>query len=322
VGDLTGDDMPDLYFSDYGGLVLDQIGQGGESSDLDDRLLINNGTGFFTDQTATRLTADMRESLFGTDVDIADMNGDGFLDIVKTDSTGFDFNSCASLLLDDDPVWAGATRGSTLAERVPEGGTIPNPSVTIIYNDGTGDFINGPGWDAVQSATPYMTAVGDFTQDDRLDLFVVDDSQDTYLVNTGNGGDGMANFATTTINPPAASGFGGNVTFADMDGDDILDVLIADVDTDIPGCSRHLWILRGTGTPPNISYTDPLAGEQRPWTPNGTFDVAPFDINGDGSTDLVIGTCSGTKIFMGPDLNIFNDGFESGDTDAWDSTAN
>lgn len=53
VGDITGDGRPELYFTDY-------------QNDLEDRLLINNGAGFFSDQTATRLTEAMVDSTFGT----------------------------------------------------------------------------------------------------------------------------------------------------------------------------------------------------------------------------------------------------------------
>ena len=40
-GDVTGDGAPDLYFTDY-------------NNELEDRLLVNDGAGFFTDETAAR----------------------------------------------------------------------------------------------------------------------------------------------------------------------------------------------------------------------------------------------------------------------------
>lgn len=301
VGDLTGDGRPEIYFTDYGGLVINLTDPPGESKDLDDRLLINNGSGRFTDQTATRLPAGVSVSTFGTDTDIADVNGDGWNDIIKNDSTGF--------------------TGPTSPEHTVVGdspdGTLPNPAVTVFYNDGTANPGHFSTFDSVYLDAPYMVAAADFTQDAKLDLFVVDDGSDNYLVNTGNDGQGHAQF---TAHPVGGTvGFGGNVVFADLDGNGVLDVLVADVDTDIPGCNdRRLIALQGLGAPPNVTYSDTLGA--RPWTPNGTFDVAALYINDDSALDLWLGTCTGTKIFMGVSHDIFLDGFESGDTSAWDTT--
>ena len=278
VGDLTGDGRPELYFADY-------------ENDMEDRLLINDGTGFFTDETASRLTAEMVASTFGTDADIADMNGDGFNDIIKDNASGTS---------------GGGVEGIA-------------PAVQILYNDGTGHFtfMAIPNSDA-----PYMVAPADFTQDDRLDLFVVDDGQDSYLINTGNDVEGHAQFTTHTVAPsPNTNFFGGNVQFADLDNDGILDVLVSDVDTDISGCDRQLVLLQGQGQPPAVTYADPLGGASRPWTPQGTFDVEAMHIDDDGVLDLWIGTCNGNLVFMGVDPSfIFADGFESGDSSAWSAT--
>jgi hypothetical protein len=285
VGDVTGNGKPDLYFSDY-------------ENDMEDRLLINDGNGFFTDQTATRLTPTMVDSTFGTDADIADVNGDGFNDIIKNNASGT----------------VGGDGGPTPAV---EGGL--SPAVVILYNDGTGNFTS---FDAPATAAPYMVAHADFTQDDRLDLFVVDDGQDRYLINTGNDGNGHAVFTTQQVSPsPATNFFGGNVSFADLDRDGILDVLVSDVDTDVPGCTRRLVLLQGQGQPPAVTYSDPLGGATRPWMPNGTFDVAVMHIDNDDALDLWIGTCTGTLVFMGIDDSfVFGAGFETGDTSEWSAT--
>lgn len=286
VGDVTGNGRPDLYFTDY-------------ENDMEDKLLINDGSGFFTDETAARFNDPaMVQSQFGTDADIADVNGDGFLDIIKDNAIG-----------SGTGLHAAGPRDGEL-----QGGTVP--SVTILYNDGTGNFTS---MDVPYAEAPYMVEPADFTQDGRLDLFVVDDSQDQYLVNTGNDPQGHAQFDASFAGPsPNTVGFGGNVKFTDLDRDGILDILVADVDTDASGCSRQLVILQGQGTPPDIHYGDPLGGASRAWTPNGTFDVEALHINNDPALDLWIGTCDGTLIFMGvaPDW-IFGDGFEDGDTVGW-----
>lgn len=278
VGDLTGDDRPDLYFADY-------------DNNLEDRLLINDGNGFFTDETDTRMAAGFADSTFGTDAEIFDMNGDGWNDIVKNNASGSS----------------------------PPPGFSPNTS--IMYNDGTGHFDVK---DVVYDVAPYMTQVADFNQDDRMDLFIVDDGQDRVLTNTGNDGQNVAQFSTALVTTsPDTFGFGGNTWAADVDLDGILDIVVSDVDTDIFGCDRQLTILRGTGTPPNITYGDPLSGADRDWRTRGTFDAIVFDINSDGAPDLWLGTCEGTKVFMGdPGIlpEVFASGFETGDVSEWSSS--
>ncbi|MEO1369546.1 MAG: VCBS repeat-containing protein, partial [Acidobacteriota bacterium] len=187
AGDVTGDGRPDLYFTDY-------------DNTLEDRLLINNGSGFFTDETSTRMTSAMVNSVFGTDAHIVDVNGDTFLDIVKNNASG----------------------------EVPPPGF--QASTDVFYNDGSGNFTI---MDKIYEEAGYMIEPADFTQDGAVDFFIVDDGQDRYLRSAGNNAQGLATFTTHTVTTsPNTIFFGGNVKFADLDDDGILDVLIADVDTD------------------------------------------------------------------------------------------
>jgi len=57
----------------------------GEASgrDINDRLWINDGNGFFADSWQTRMNANMLLSAFSNSAAIADMNGDGLMDVVK-----------------------------------------------------------------------------------------------------------------------------------------------------------------------------------------------------------------------------------------------
>lgn len=87
VGDVTGNHVDDIYLVDY-------------LNDLEDRLLINNGSGFFTDQTAARMPAGFTASAFATAGMIADLNGDGWPEIIKNST----------------------------------------PSISVAYNNGTGNF--------------------------------------------------------------------------------------------------------------------------------------------------------------------------------------
>ena len=54
--------------------------------DFDNRLLINDGNGFFTDESTQRMSNQMLNSAFGAASAIADMNNDGIMDVVKQTS--------------------------------------------------------------------------------------------------------------------------------------------------------------------------------------------------------------------------------------------
>ncbi|MCH8148433.1 MAG: VCBS repeat-containing protein [Planctomycetes bacterium] len=239
----------DLFFVDY-------------DNTLEDRLLINDGNGFFTDETASRMPAELSNSAFGTAAEIVDMNRDGLRDIIK----------CSTL---DDVI----------------------NSVRVLYNDGGGHFSR---MQHVSTDAPYMMLTGEFNGGSRSDdVFVVTDGQDVFLIYSGNDENGNANFQEIAVsNSPGTTGMGGNIRIADLNGDGFNDVVVADIDTDVPSCDRRMTILRNNGSPFSPRLTDPLNGAPRPWLTSGTFDVAVLDINGDERPDLWCGTCNGNRIFI------------------------
>ncbi|WP_395374227.1 FG-GAP repeat domain-containing protein [Marinicella sp. W31] len=265
AGDVTGDGFVDLFFADY-------------ANNLEDRLLVNDGQGFFVDETDTRMTAAMSESVFGTSAEIVDMNGDTFKDIVKVSSSG----------------------------NMPPPGSTP-PQVRIMYNDGTGNFSEESRFNDLK---PYMMEVFDINNDDRMDVFVVSDDQDFVMRNTGNDNDDLAVFDISEItNSPNTDFFGGNTFRADLDGDGFEDMMVADVDTDIAGCDRFLVGLRNIN---GNSLVDPFRGQGRPWLTEGTFDIAIADFNNDGFLDMWSGICDGNRLFFQiPRDLIFRNGFET-----------
>ena len=254
AGDVDGDGDLDLYFGDYDQGPYDR-------PDMDDRLLINNGQGYFTDETYLRMTDQMVDSSFGMAVALEDINSDGVLDIVKDSAL-------------------------TFPQRV---------SVSYNNPDDEGFFDK---FDVAYEQSPYHVTVGDLNQDARPDLVISDDGQDRYLLNQGNGADGLADFLSRpfTYQFGGDDGFGSNSLIADLNNDTFADVLICDVDVDIPGCDRRLHIYRNLGDLPTVTLQE--QGGARPWTPQGVHDVAAFDLNGDGWLDLVIGTCSGTEVWI------------------------
>ncbi|MBW7906764.1 MAG: FG-GAP-like repeat-containing protein [Phycisphaerae bacterium] len=258
AGDIDGDGDIDLYFTDYSASVASNPNYQGLQP-LNDRLLINNGSGFFTDESSLRMTSEMLQSAFGTSSVIADMNGDNRKDVVKDTALFF-------------------------PQRI-------SVSYNSVANHGYFDRFS-----VIYSSAPYFVQVADLNNDNRMDVIAVDDGTDRYLLNTGNNAQGMAVF--TTIAFSGDDGFGGNAYAEDLNNDGFRDVLITDVDIDIAGCNRRMHIYRNLGNTPNVSLVEQGTLGIGAANLQGTHDVAVFDINGDGWKDLVIGRCNTTAVWM------------------------
>jgi hypothetical protein len=268
AGDIDNDGDKDLYFGDY------QQG-GNRSSDLNDRLWINDGNGYFTDQSEARMTFEMRESSFGMATQIADMNNDGFLDIIKDDA----LNSPQAVSISyNNPA---------------------NPGFFSVY-------------DLPHGHQPYHVVVGNLNNDGLLDMVVSDDFLDRYRLGTGivGGKETFSDHTFTFSGGGGDDGFASDNYIADLDNDGWNDVVICDVDVDISGnngCSdgRRMHVYRNLGGTVGgfVSLQEQIIGGQPVGgisTANlvGMHDVAIFDINGDGALDMVCGRCSGTQVWI------------------------
>jgi hypothetical protein len=268
-GDVTQDGFPELYFGDY-----DASGAGGSGEgaglDFNQKLLLNNGAGFFTDVTESRLTAIVNpgdgltpiwHSAFGAAASIDDINNDGKNDIV--------FQTALN-----PPQYIGVAYNNTVSTGVFSQATVAVPP----------------------SAAPYFVSVADLNNDGRLDLIETDDGTDRYLLSTAIGGSIPSATFTTTLFPASTGGFGSQNIAADLNGDGFKDVLIADVDVDIGGCDRVADILINNGNTPNVTFTanNAIPGNML----NGTHHFAVFDINGDTWNDLVVGRCNTTEVWI------------------------
>ncbi len=288
AGDIDGDGDIDLYFGDY-----DSSGAGGSGQppnlDMNDRLLVNDGFGFFTDESQARMTDQMLLSAFSAAVSIADMNGDGFLDVVKQ-----------------------------TALQAPQ-------YVCISYNNlnglaGHGNF-NSFDNNGVGSGAPYHIDTGDLNNDGKLDIITSDDGQDRYRLQIGLDALGRAEFAGGSGGTPYQflsgndDGFASNNRIVDLNGDGWADTIHADIDVDIPGGQRRMHIYHNTAPEVGAQPGDAVVlREERQQPGNGgwigakglleadlknTHDFATFDINNDGAMDILISRVDTTEVYLG-----------------------
>jgi hypothetical protein len=273
VKDVTGDGSPDIYCVQYHGTVTGFPDN--PNNTHGDRLLVNDGTGFFTDSGTSRMSQTMLDSHFGAECKIADMNGDGAPDVMKC-----------------------STRTSPV-------------NLSIAYNHPASIGVFDLFQQFNPSGSPYHIDVGDLNNDGKLDLVITDDGSDRFLFNTGNDALGRVVWSPPNLFAfvsGADEGFGSECHIADLNNDGWADVVISDFDHDLAGCARHARIYHNPGG--SVGSTAIQLVEEAgtsgwrgaegifPADVAGTFDEAIFDLDNDGDVDIVFGRCAGTSVWL------------------------
>ncbi len=260
-GDVDGDGDADLYFGDY-----DRASQW----DYNDRLLINDGTGVFTDETFARMSSNMLDASFRMATEVVDLTMDGIGDLVA-DQQGL-VQAC----------YKSSTPGVFTIRDEPYSGAAYHVSTGDMNNDGRPDLL---------------------ISDDSSDRV-------RYNLNTDAFGRAVFGAAMTfQFLSGGDDGFGGTNLVADLDRDGWNDALIADVDVDISGCGRRLHIYHNPGgaVGSQIQLREERQQSSGGWLGvkgmqqndlTGTYDMAVFDINLDGYNDMVVGRCAGSYVWM------------------------
>ncbi len=254
AADITGDGAVEIYMTNYAfGEVAPDI------------LLVNDGTGVFTDQTEARV-GDLRNSSFGTAIEFHDVDNDGDKDIVKN--------------LGLAPIEPFNDQG-----------------VFAIFNNGDGTFTN---WHRFPTNTSYMMTGGDFNEDGQMDFYIVDDSADYIHYIEGFEVDQSLTISQEFIPTSRTDEFGGNIKLADLDGDGDLDVGMSSVDVDEPPCftgiNRRFIIFENEGDASG-SIIHPYGSAISDWNIS-TYDHDYIDLNNDGFLDMILADCEGYTVFM------------------------
>lgn len=191
---------------------------------------------------------------------VADLNGDGNPDVIVDDATGLAPRNVIVLLGKGD-------------------GTFEAPARYTTGGSGNGSIV-----------------VGDFNGDGKLDLAVVNESDNTISLLMGNG-DGTFQAGKVVTGSLATDGFLGSMVGADFNHDGKLDLAIPDY------CGLNcgqLNILMGKGDGTFQSPTQ-LA------TVSGATGITAADFNKDGKVDLAVaGQLGGVDVFLGNGDGTFN----------------
>ena len=252
-------------------------------------LLINDGSGHFSNESEERIPQKERDS---EDVGIADFNGDGHNDIivVTEDDTENELylNRGDGTFTDaSDRLPVEGTSNAVLAADINKDGL---PDI-IIGNNGQNEILINRG-DAqfnvgTEERLPQLEDVtqdielGDADGDGDMDLIVGNEGRNRLLINDGTGhfndeSDERLSYRETSEETREAD-------FGDINGDGHLDLLFANVKAFVDGADMQNRVLINNG---NGRFVDETK-KRLPEAEHRSFDGDLFDLDGDGDLDLI-----------------------------------
>ena len=271
-------------------------------------ILINDGSGGFTDQSAERLP---QKNFDSEDIAIADFSCDGHPDIIfvseDNQTNEYYINDGNGFFVDaGDRMIVSGTSNAVLAYDVDDDGDpdllIGNAGQNVVLiNDGVGNFTEGTSGrlPTVNDITQDLE-LGDVDDDGDLDLLVGNEDQNRLLFNNGQG-----IFQENAGSIPLRSGREETreADLADVDGDGDLDIFFANVDFQSGTALLNRLLLNdGSG-----NFTD--ASDQIPQTRYHTVDADFADIDKDDDLDLLIGNGfgGGVQVWINDGAGTFSD---------------
>lgn len=243
-GDVDNDHDLDIYVTNW-------LGEA-------DRLLINNGSGVFSDETTSRLPDETSDRSSGSDAEFADLDGDKDLDIVIVSYSGRD---------------------------------------RLLINDGFGKFSDETDTDlSLDSGNSMGLDLGDVDNDGDLDVVIANQGsgeQNRLLINNGTG----SFLDETSLRLPTLLDSSHGVILVDVDGDQDLDIFIANTSEE-----SRLFINDGTG-----KYSDETAN-RLPVGIDFNKDVAAGDVDNDGDLDLFVADVAQDELLINDGVGIYTVG--------------
>lgn len=299
-------DTLDVEFADVDGdgdLDLFAVDGSASAAPFPNRLLINDGTGNFADESFARLPPIPANS---TEVDFGDVDGDGDLDALVTnlgpnqllinDGNGFFTEAPLPQATPPGPPGFAVPFPPFFVEVSAEGlfadldndGDLdivianenpfpfgpPGDVNRVLINDGTGTFAEGPGRIpfGIEQGAGY--AIGDIDGDGDNDLIQIDIGENNVLINNGAG------FFTDETAARLAGG--GSFSsrkgvLGDVDGDGDLDLVVGNSRNE----QNQIFLNDGLGV-----FTE--SGGALPPRLDTTTDVDLVDLDSDGDLDLYV----------------------------------
>jgi FG-GAP-like repeat len=309
VADVNGDGKPDL-------IVANSCADSTCSGDGSVGVLLGNGDGTFR----TAVSYDSGGiSLDGISVAVADVNGDGKLDVLVLNqcinstacsTPGAGDGSVGVLLGNGDGTFqtavaydSGGFLGTSIAvgdvngDGKPDvvvaqctgGGGVCEGEVGVLLGNGNGTFQAAVNYSAGEESN--AVALADLTGDGHLDILVTNGSSDLDRLDGSVGvllGNGNGTFQTMVTYDPG--GVAAGLAIADLIGNGKLDALVIESPSEQSGESgTNVAVLPGNGDGTFQSVVHFSLGSAGSASFAVTASVVAADLNGNGMLDLVVG---------------------------------
>ncbi|WP_422858746.1 FG-GAP repeat domain-containing protein [Flagellimonas sp. S174] len=260
-------------------------------------LLINDGKGKFTNESTLRIPQVDHDS---EDIDIADFDSDGDLDIIvvsEDDKTNeFYLNNGDGTFSDEGSrIPVAGTSNSVIVFDINSDGHIDvlignNGQNNVLINDGKGYFKDETSqrFDEFIDVTQDLT-LADIDNDGDKDLLVGNEGANRIMINTGKGffKDQSLDRLPYRTEPEETR----EVDVADIDGDGDLDILYGNVQAFVENALRQNRLLLNDGK----GFFSDITKTHLPKDDNRCFGVAFLDIDNDGDEDIMTGNTNGPR---------------------------
>jgi hypothetical protein len=290
AADFNGDGVPDLAFTNIATTAPVQVA-----------VVFGNGDGTFQ-SPVSYATGTMPRSPV-----LADLNGDGFPDLVVANA-GFGANNLSVMLGNGDGTFQPAVNYPTSfgAKSVAVGdvnndgrpdlvvGNFTASNLLVFLGNGDGTFQTPKTVGLFPGSGSYV-ALADFNNDGKLDAAVLGIAGVTVMLGNGDG-----TFRNGAISLPGLGAPSGPPAFADLNGDGNLDIVVPGSDIDMGNplpakANVSVMLGKGDGTfQPTVTYAIGVTA----------VSVAIGDLNGDGKPDVVAADfTSGTNNTLANGIN-------------------